>query len=123
MTYTDLPNQLVPVQVGDKDLFKTTDAERPLSHPLGAQNEIDSEVTVEEGGNRRQTVSTGVELGLVIFDGPVSIPVVMIWPRPSPSSTAACIQLDSLTCPAASGLGAVPGREDDRMDEAFLTPT
>ncbi|KAK3376942.1 hypothetical protein B0T24DRAFT_665796 [Lasiosphaeria ovina] len=152
MTYTDLPNRLVPVQVSDKDLFKTKNAERRLSHPLGAQDEIDSEtfgptppnmtsgitmemagrgksccrswmqVTVEEGGNRRQTVSTGVELGLVIFDGPVSTPVVMVWPTSSPSSTAACIQLDSLTCPAASGLGAAPGREDDWMDEAFLNP-
>jgi phosphoacetylglucosamine mutase len=41
MTYTDLPNRLVRVEVGDKDLFQTTDAERRLSAPAGAQDEID----------------------------------------------------------------------------------
>ncbi|CAM1507102.1 Fc.00g067430.m01.CDS01 [Cosmosporella sp. VM-42] len=41
MTYTDLPNRLVRVEVGNKDLFQTTDAERRLSQPLGAQDEID----------------------------------------------------------------------------------
>ncbi|KAF4990740.1 hypothetical protein FDECE_14252 [Fusarium decemcellulare] len=41
MTYTDLPNRLVRVEVGNKDLFQTTDAERRLSHPAGAQDEID----------------------------------------------------------------------------------
>ncbi|KAK6064962.1 n-acetylglucosamine-phosphate mutase [Seiridium cupressi] len=41
MTYTDLPNRLVRVEVGDKDLFQTTDAERKLSHPIGIQDEID----------------------------------------------------------------------------------
>ncbi|KAK3382851.1 hypothetical protein B0T24DRAFT_515631 [Lasiosphaeria ovina] len=44
MTYTDLPNRLVRIEVGDKDLFKTTDAERRLSRPQGAQDEIDNEV-------------------------------------------------------------------------------
>lgn len=41
MTYADLPNRLVRVEVADKDLFHTTDAERKLSHPAGAQAEID----------------------------------------------------------------------------------
>lgn len=41
-TYTDLPNRLVRVEVSDKDLFQTTDAERRLSHPPGAQAEIDA---------------------------------------------------------------------------------
>ncbi|KAJ4424806.1 Phosphoacetylglucosamine Mutase [Gnomoniopsis sp. IMI 355080] len=41
-TYTDLPNRLVRVEVSDKDLFQTTDAERRLSHPPGAQDEIDA---------------------------------------------------------------------------------
>ncbi|CAF3591957.1 unnamed protein product, partial [Fusarium graminearum] len=41
MTYNDLPNRLVRVEVGNKDLFQTTDAERRLSHPAGAQDEID----------------------------------------------------------------------------------
>lgn len=42
MTYTDLPNRLVRVEVGDKDVFQTTDAERKLSAPEGAQDEIDA---------------------------------------------------------------------------------
>lgn len=41
MTYTDLPNRLVRVEVGNKDLFQTTDAERRLSHPAQAQDLID----------------------------------------------------------------------------------
>ncbi|EFX01816.1 n-acetylglucosamine-phosphate mutase [Grosmannia clavigera kw1407] len=40
-TYSDLPNRLVRVEVLDKDVFQTTDAERRLSHPSGAQDEID----------------------------------------------------------------------------------
>ncbi|KAK3694034.1 N-acetylglucosamine-phosphate mutase-like protein [Podospora appendiculata] len=44
MTYTDLPNRLVRVEVADKDLFETTDAERRLSKPSGAQEEIDEAV-------------------------------------------------------------------------------
>ncbi|KAI1320235.1 phosphoglucomutase/phosphomannomutase domain-containing protein [Xylariaceae sp. FL0255] len=41
LTYKDLPNRLVRVEVGNKDLFQTTDAERKLSHPAGCQDEID----------------------------------------------------------------------------------
>ncbi|RWA12190.1 hypothetical protein EKO27_g2904 [Xylaria grammica] len=44
LTYKDLPNRLVRVEVGNKDLFQTTDAERKLSHPSGCQDEIDKEV-------------------------------------------------------------------------------
>ncbi|KAI1166915.1 phosphoglucomutase/phosphomannomutase domain-containing protein [Nemania serpens] len=44
LTYQDLPNRLVRVEVGNKDLFHTTDAERKLSHPYGCQEEIDREV-------------------------------------------------------------------------------
>ncbi|KAH7035009.1 phosphoglucomutase/phosphomannomutase [Microdochium trichocladiopsis] len=44
MTYQDLPNRLVRVEVGDKDLFETTDAERKLSKPVGCQDEIDQVV-------------------------------------------------------------------------------
>lgn len=44
MTYADLPNRLVRVEVGNKDLFHTTDAERRLSRPEGAQEEIDQAV-------------------------------------------------------------------------------
>ncbi|KAK0631942.1 hypothetical protein B0T14DRAFT_468319 [Immersiella caudata] len=43
-TYRDLPNRLVRVEVGDKDLFQTYDSERRLSHPEGAQDEIDGAV-------------------------------------------------------------------------------
>ncbi|KAJ2899739.1 putative n-acetylglucosamine-phosphate mutase [Zalerion maritima] len=43
-TYSDLPNRLVRVEVGNKDLFQATDAERRLSHPPGAQDEIDEAV-------------------------------------------------------------------------------
>ncbi|CAJ2502027.1 Uu.00g048800.m01.CDS01 [Anthostomella pinea] len=44
VTYEDLPNRLVRVEVGNKDLFETTDAERKLSKPAGIQEEIDREV-------------------------------------------------------------------------------
>ncbi|KAI1107794.1 Phosphoacetylglucosamine mutase [Jackrogersella minutella] len=44
MTYQDLPNRLVRVEVGNKDLFHTTDAERRLSHPEHCQDEIDKVV-------------------------------------------------------------------------------
>ncbi|KAK0729108.1 hypothetical protein B0T21DRAFT_314625 [Apiosordaria backusii] len=44
MTYSDLPNRLVRVEVANKDVFRTTDAERRLSHPEGCQAEIDQEV-------------------------------------------------------------------------------
>jgi phosphoacetylglucosamine mutase len=43
-TYTDLPNRLVRVEVPDKDAFRTTDAERRLTHPEGLQADIDAVV-------------------------------------------------------------------------------
>jgi len=43
-TYTDLPNRLVRVEVPDKDAFRTTDAERRLTHPIGLQADIDAVV-------------------------------------------------------------------------------
>ncbi|KAG6041863.1 hypothetical protein E4U41_001023 [Claviceps citrina] len=42
--YNDLPNRLVRVEVGNKDLFQAYDAERRLSHPPGCQDEIDQVV-------------------------------------------------------------------------------
>lgn len=42
LTYTDLPNRLVRVEVGDRNIFKTTDAERKLVEPQGAQEQIDA---------------------------------------------------------------------------------
>jgi phosphoacetylglucosamine mutase len=41
-TYTDLPNRLVRVEVGDRNLFKAVDAERRLEEPKGCQAQIDA---------------------------------------------------------------------------------
>lgn len=41
VTYTDLPSRLVRVEVADRSIFRTTDAERRLESPPDAQNEID----------------------------------------------------------------------------------
>ncbi|KAL7267841.1 Phosphoacetylglucosamine Mutase [Rhizina undulata] len=41
-TYTDLPNRLVRVEVRDRTIFKTTDAERKLVEPIGVQDRIDA---------------------------------------------------------------------------------
>lgn len=38
--YTDLPNKLLKVQVPDRTVFKTTDAERRLTSPAGLQDKI-----------------------------------------------------------------------------------
>jgi phosphoacetylglucosamine mutase len=43
-TYTDLPNRLSKVIVNDRNIFKTTDAERKLTSPEGIQSQIDKEV-------------------------------------------------------------------------------
>ncbi|KAF2644588.1 Phosphoacetylglucosamine mutase [Massarina eburnea CBS 473.64] len=43
-TYTDLPNRLAKVIVKDRNIFKTTDAERKLVAPEGLQGHIDREV-------------------------------------------------------------------------------
>jgi phosphoacetylglucosamine mutase len=43
-TYTDLPNRLLKVLVNDRNIFKTTDAERKLVKPEGVQAQIDNEV-------------------------------------------------------------------------------
>lgn len=43
-TYTDLPNRLLKVIVNDRNIFKTTDAERKLTSPDGLQDRIDKEV-------------------------------------------------------------------------------
>lgn len=41
-TYTDLPNRLVRVEVKDRTVFQTTDAERRLVNPEGLQEKIDA---------------------------------------------------------------------------------
>ncbi|CAN6654196.1 phosphoacetylglucosamine mutase [Trichomonascus vanleenenianus] len=40
-SYTDLPNRLLKVEVADRTVFKTTDAERKLVSPPGVQARID----------------------------------------------------------------------------------
>jgi phosphoacetylglucosamine mutase len=40
-TYVDLPNRLVRVEVRDRNIFKTTDAERKLVEPKGIQANVD----------------------------------------------------------------------------------
>jgi hypothetical protein len=42
--YEDLPNRLVKVEVADRNIFLTTDAERKLTSPEGLQKRIDDEV-------------------------------------------------------------------------------
>ena len=42
LTYVDLPNRLVRVEVHDRNIFKTTDAERKLVEPQGTQSQIDA---------------------------------------------------------------------------------
>ncbi|KAF4572960.1 Phosphoacetylglucosamine mutase [Pleurotus pulmonarius] len=48
--YVDLPNRLVKVVVADRHIFKTEDAERRLTSPVGLQAKIDSLVGKYEGG-------------------------------------------------------------------------
>ncbi|KAL9057177.1 MAG: hypothetical protein Q9162_002505 [Coniocarpon cinnabarinum] len=40
-TYKDLPNRLIKVEVANRNMFKTTDAERRLEEPKGIQKELD----------------------------------------------------------------------------------
>ncbi|KAI4237383.1 MAG: hypothetical protein LQ349_001887 [Xanthoria aureola] len=44
LTYTDLPNRLVRVEVADRYIFKAVDAERRLESPPGVQAQIDAAV-------------------------------------------------------------------------------
>lgn len=48
--YADLPNRLVKVVVGDRNTFKTEDAERRLVSPPGLQAKINDLVRRYEGG-------------------------------------------------------------------------
>lgn len=48
--YEDLPNRLVKVEVPDRTIFKTTDAERKLTSPQGLQALIDEAVQKVEQG-------------------------------------------------------------------------
>jgi phosphoacetylglucosamine mutase len=48
--YVDLPNRLVKVVVGDRNSFKTTDAERRLVSPPELQKKVDKLVSKYKGG-------------------------------------------------------------------------
>lgn len=48
--YEDLPNRLVKVEVADRFLFETTDAERKLTSPAGLQAVLDEAVGKVEMG-------------------------------------------------------------------------
>ncbi|XP_014242302.1 phosphoacetylglucosamine mutase [Cimex lectularius] len=48
--YTNLPSKLVKVFVKDRNVIKTTDAERKCTHPVGLQEEIDSIVSEYQFG-------------------------------------------------------------------------
>lgn len=50
LTYTDLPNRLVRIEVPDRNIFKTTDAERKLESPPGVQADIDALVGKYKNG-------------------------------------------------------------------------
>lgn len=50
LTYVDLPNRLVRVEVGNRNLFKTADAERKLTEPQGVQGQIDALVAKFKDG-------------------------------------------------------------------------
>ena len=50
LTYTDLPNRLGRIEVADRNIFRTTDAERKLESPPGAQAQIDALVGKYKNG-------------------------------------------------------------------------
>ena len=57
--YSDLPNRLVKVKVGDRNAFVTEDAERRLVRPLGLQAKIDEHV--RKTGGRSFVRPSGTE--------------------------------------------------------------
>ncbi|KAG5940171.1 hypothetical protein E4U53_007659 [Claviceps sorghi] len=59
-TYPDLPNRLVRVNVRNKDFFRAIDAERRLSHPRGAQDDIDN-VVMKYNAGRAFARASGTE--------------------------------------------------------------
>jgi len=50
LTYTDLPNRLVRIEVPDRNIFKAVDAERKLESPPDAQAQIDALVGKYKNG-------------------------------------------------------------------------
>lgn len=66
LTYTDLPNRLVRVEVADRNKFKTTDAERKLVEPSGLQEQIDALVKKFKDG-RSFARASGTEDALRVY--------------------------------------------------------
>ncbi|TAQ84238.1 hypothetical protein B7494_g7436 [Chlorociboria aeruginascens] len=66
LTYTDLPNRLVRVEVKNRNLFKTTDAERKLLEPEGVQPQIDALVSKVRDG-RAFARASGTEDALRVY--------------------------------------------------------
>lgn len=66
LTYTDLPNRLVRVEVADRNMFKTTDAERKLVEPSGLQEQIDALVKKFKDG-RSFARASGTEDALRVY--------------------------------------------------------
>jgi phosphoacetylglucosamine mutase len=66
LTYTDLPNRLVRVEVADRYIYKTTDAERKLVEPAGLQDEIDALVKKFKDG-RSFARASGTEDALRVY--------------------------------------------------------
>ncbi|ESZ90592.1 N-acetylglucosamine-phosphate mutase [Sclerotinia borealis F-4128] len=65
-TYVDLPNRLVRVEVNDRNVFKTTDAERKLLEPQGTQTQIDALVAKFKDG-RSFARASGTEDALRVY--------------------------------------------------------
>ncbi|KAL9098629.1 MAG: hypothetical protein Q9163_005748 [Psora crenata] len=66
LTYTDLPNRLVRVEVPDRSIFKAIDAERKLESPPGAQAQIDALVGKYKNG-RSFARASGTEDAVRIY--------------------------------------------------------
>ena len=66
LTYTDLPNRLGRIEVADRNIFKTTDAERKLESPPGVQAQIDALVGKYKNG-RSFVRASGTEDAVRIY--------------------------------------------------------
>ena len=66
LTYVDLPNRLVRVEVADRNMFKTTNAERTLVEPQGVQTQIDALVAKFKDG-RSFARASGTEDALRVY--------------------------------------------------------
>lgn len=66
LTYVDLPNRLVRVEVSDRTKFKTTDFERKLLEPYGLQDDIDALVKKYTNG-RSFARASGTENAVRVY--------------------------------------------------------